>query len=453
MRRSMQRFLIVIPAVVVLTLPFAAPAVAATTSCDLTDGVLNIVSDTTGYDNPIRLATTAQGAVRLEVGPGGEPSVVVCTGNPTVETTETIYISAEGLEPFLRFNLDNSGFVQADGDEIDIHLYLPFVPGPPALFVTANPAGSTLIAGGSGMDINGDGDRDMHWGGETPDVLVMMGNLGNDNLSLAGSPATAVAFPEPSTIRGGEGADILRGGSNVDRIVGGPGNDKMYGGDGDDFVGASSDMPDDLGWGNDLVDGGAGNDELGGGEDNDTLRGGLGNDTFTGGTGTDTATYSTATGPVTATLDGQRNDGQVALAEADLLHADVENIIGSPHADRLTGSTGTARTANRLTGGGDADVLSGLDGEDLLIGGLASDRLLGGTGHDQLRGDAGDDVLLAGAGYDFLYGHDGADDLRGETGPDVLYGAAGNDALNGGPNADECYGGTGRNTRANCEMY
>jgi Ca2+-binding RTX toxin-like protein len=57
------------------------------------------------------------------------------------------------------------------------------------------------------------------------------------------------------------------------------------------------------------------------------------------------------------------------------------------------------------TGGTQAGVISGQEGDDILVGGAVSDRLNGGAGDDAIRGAGGADTLTGGAGKDvFLYG-------------------------------------------------
>jgi len=56
----------------------------------------------------------------------------------------------------------------------------------------------------------------------------------------------------------------------------------------------------------------------------------------------------------------------------------VENLLGSVHADALTGDNG----ANRLEGAAGADTLSGGGGNDTLVGGTGADVMTGGAGAD-----------------------------------------------------------------------
>ncbi len=87
-----------------------------------------------------------------------------------------------------------------------------------------------------------------------------------------------------TTIRGGEGNNIVYAGAGQQDILLGAGDDILHGGAGNDTIGS-------LG-GTDQLFGDAGNDILSGGDDNDTLWGGAGDDTLWGGNGIDTAAFS-----------------------------------------------------------------------------------------------------------------------------------------------------------------
>jgi Ca2+-binding RTX toxin-like protein len=77
---------------------------------------------------------------------------------------------------------------------------------------------------------------------------------------------------------------------------------------------------------------------------------------------------------------------------------------------------------------GKTNSLSGLGGNDLLLGMDQGDTLGGGSGNDLLEG---------GGSGDFLYGNGGQDVLKGGTGQDYLQGDRGNDRLTGGAGSDE----------------
>jgi Ca2+-binding RTX toxin-like protein len=90
--------------------------------------------------------------------------------------------------------------------------------------------------------------------------------------SGAGEDTVSVApiVPEPVTLRGGPGGDLLIAGSSADKLVGGEGNDRLIGGAGADVLFG--------GPGVDLLSGEGGFDLLVGGPGKDILRGGYGKD-------------------------------------------------------------------------------------------------------------------------------------------------------------------------------
>ena len=122
--------------------------------------------------------------------------------------------------------------------------------------------------------------------------------------------------------------------------------------------------------GTDLLAGSAGNDVIVGLEGADLLMGGAGADEIEGGAGRDTATYAGAAAGVVARLNGTGSDGDV--------FTQIENLVGSDHADQLFGDAGD----NDLRGSAGGDTLRGGDGDDRLFGGLGSDLLSGGAGAD-----------------------------------------------------------------------
>ena len=148
------------------------------------------------------------------------------------------------------------------------------------------------------------------------------------------------------------------------------------------------------GGGNDTVNGLGGNDTLKGEDGNDTLLGGIGNDSLDGGLGTDTASYSASLTAVVASLATNS-----ATGEGSDSFLGVENLLGSPKADALTGSAAN----NRLDGGGGADTELGGSGSDTVIGSGGPDTLKGEDGNDTVDskdGVNGNDSLAGGAGTD-----------------------------------------------------
>jgi len=114
----------------------------------------------------------------------------------------------------------------------------------------------------------------------------------------------------------------------------------------------------------------------------------------------------------------------------DLLDAN-QDLIGTSHADSLTGGAGD-------------DTLSGYGGNDTLQGNAGNDLLYGGPGSDLLHGGEGNDTLDPGLGADSAYGDGGDDVLRaGSDGQDMLDGGTGNDSLSASGSQNTLIGGEG----------
>ena len=117
-----------------------------------------------------------------------------------------------------------------------------------------------------------------------------------------------------------------------------------------------------------------------------------------------------------------------------------------------------------LTGGGAADLISALEGDDTVSGLGGGDTIFAGPGDDSILSDAGADVAVGGSGADRIFGGGGNDYLQGEDGDDYLdggkdvdtlegwrgndtvLGGDGNDSISGGAGADSLTGGTGSDT-------
>lgn len=260
-------------------------------------------------------------------------------------------------------------------------------------------------------------------------------------------------------------------------------------GDADFFIGSvSGDIFDGSG-GDDIISGGGGADQIAGGDGDDVLEGGAGADDLNGGGDSVTTDHSALAGDLTGnygdTIRYVGSDAGVTInlatgaasgghAQGDTL-TDIENVIGSRHADTLTGDSGANRLSGLdgndtliggagddvLGGGAGDDTLSGGDGEDNIIGeegadtidgGAGADVIAAGDGNDGVAGGAGEDIIDAGAGADTVHGDAGADQIGGGDGDDTLYGdagddqidaGAGNDTVNGGDGADVIVGGAG----------
>ena len=222
-------------------------------------------------------------------------------------------------------------------------------------------------------------------------------------------PATKEGPPEGSTLYGQRGDDTLSGGTGVDRLWGGKGDDVLMGGAAFDY-----------------------------------LEGGFGADVIDGGEGRDWAGYELSDAGVT--IDLSTGTAQGGHAEGDTLTG-IEFVLGSSHADRLTGDAGL----NILLGGAGADMLDGGAGFDYahyepsdagVTVNLATGTAEGGHAEgDTLTGFEG---VFGSQHADRLIGDDAQNLLRGFGGNDTLAGGAGDDwHLQGGPGADLVDGGAG----------
>ncbi|MFI0847666.1 beta strand repeat-containing protein [Mesorhizobium sp. IMUNJ 23232] len=232
------------------------------------------------------------------------------------------------------------------------------------------------------------------YGGGGKDTLV--GNGGHDVLSGEGGDDFLVASKSTgSTFDGGDGIDWISYESetvgitlNLDGSVnaGGASNDKVYGienvyGSSHDDTITGTDGVDNV------LDGGEGLDKLLGLGGNDTLKGGIGSDTLDGGKGTDTLEggqdddtliVDAAGDIVVEVAGGGAADRVMARASYTLaVDADIEKLTTTSSAGvsaiDLTGNklsqeiAGNAGENTLKDGGGAADVLRGLEGNDTYL--------------------------------------------------------------------------------------
>ncbi|MEP9379136.1 hypothetical protein ABLE91_20655 [Aquabacter sp. CN5-332] len=269
----------------------------------------------------------------------------------------------------------------------------------------------------------------------------------NDDGIIYGTPSSDV-------LEGLSGNDALVGYAGDDRLIGGGGDDQLWGGVGADSLdgGQGRDMavylaskagvtvdlrlagPQESGGeaaGDRLVSienvtGSAHDDILIGNEDDNTLRGGGGADMLDGGDGLrDRASY--AFSPASVDVDLARSGAQAGGdAQGDVL-ANMEDLTGSGHDDRLAGDAHD----NVINGGTGADLIDGRGGAD------TAEYTGSPTGIDvdltrmapQIGGYAQGDILVS---MENLYGSAHDDHIIGDSGVNRLSGAAGNDIIMGG---------------------
>ncbi|WP_157266296.1 beta strand repeat-containing protein [Azohydromonas aeria] len=183
---------------------------------------------------------------------------------------------------------------------------------------------------------------------------------------------------------------------------------------------------------NDSLVGGAGNDTLDGGAGNDTLAGGLGNDTY----------HIESAGKTVVELAGQGTDTVEVTFSYSLNStalANVENLVllGSNSID----ATGNA-LSNRIEGNLANNVLSGLGGNDTLVGGYGQDIASYAASALAVTVDLSQGSATATGKADQLVGIEGAwgsafgDLLKGDAGDNVFRGNGGNETIHGGGGLD-----------------
>lgn len=162
---------------------------------------------------------------------------------------------------------------------------------------------------------------------------------------------------------GTDGTDFLNGGFN-DLL--GDRKDRLYGLGGDDFF-----------FGDGLMYGGPGDEAF-----YATVV--VADDRIDGGAGTDTLDYDNGN------FGGARVDLAAGTSRSffgSYAITGIENVIGSPFADSITGDD----SPNRIEGLGGRDTIDGI-GDDTLWGNGGNDTLIGGSGADVLDGGMGLDT-------------------------------------------------------------
>ncbi|MDY0870996.1 type I secretion C-terminal target domain-containing protein [Dongia rigui] len=374
--------------------------------------------------------------------------------------------------------------------------------------VLTGDAGENIIEGGAGADkINGGDGNDfaaytnasvgvtvdlanlaaqVSAGDAAGDILAnienLLGSAYADTLSGDAKANQLAGELGNDVLNGAAGNDFLQGGDGNDVLSGGAGADTLDGGDGIDvanYLGSTAgvtvnltksvqvstgDAAGDMLYSVENLTGSSFNDKLTGDGSDNVLEGGIGADILNGGSGSDTASYASSTGSITIDLsDSTKISGGDATGDTLV---DIENLIGSTHADTLTGNSGN----NVINGGLGADTLNGGDGTDTasyadstavtvdlsdnshnsgghaagdllfnfenVIGSVFGDSLTGSIGANRLDGGEGNDTLAGGSGGDTLIGGKGDDNLYGDSDGDTLIGGLGHDTLTGGSGSD-----------------
>lgn len=279
-------------------------------------------------------------------------------------------------------------------------------------------AGNDIMDGGIGIDkLFGGAGNDQMWGGDGNDVMMgftasndlkqtlavgetdddlMYGGAGDD-LMLGGFGTDQMwGGIGNDELQGGDGNDQLYGEAGNDRLFGQVGNDIIYGGDGDDFImgfTGTNEVKQTLAAGesdNDFLYGGAGADTIVGGLGNDYIDGGAGADYMEGGQGNDTYIVNSVN-DVILEQSGEGYDTVISSSNY-ILNANIEEL-------RLVEGfnvNGTGNSLNnRIIGNGLDNILDGVTGADVMIGGLGNDTYYVDNVGDQV-------VELAGEGTDTI---------------------------------------------------
>lgn len=250
-------------------------------------------------------------------------------------------------------------------------------------------AGNDVLDGGTGVDkLNGGLGDDSYYVDQQGDTIYEAAGEGTDSVFASASfylwanveNLTLVAGTAAQFGVGNELANIITGNGGDNLLIGHQGNDTIYGGAGNDWIYGQED--------NDILWGGAGTDYLVGDDGNDVLHGedGAGEQDFLYGWAGDDTYYVDAQNDFTFENAGGGTDIVYANIAGGTyyLFDNVENLV-------LLGTT--------LYGVGNAlaNVITGSDATNWLLGGAGNDRIDGGKGNDALYGEAGADTFVFGA--------------------------------------------------------
>jgi Ca2+-binding RTX toxin-like protein len=314
-------------------------------------------------------------------GGGGADTIYGGSGTDTAEYTD----SSTGVTVSLLTGLGYGGTAEGDTlssiENLTGSVHGDTLVGNDGINVLNGGSGDDILKGGGGADtLNGGNDNDILKGGGGADTLN--GGSGNDTASYTeSSTGVFVDLGSGTTANGDAQGDVL---NSIENLTGSAHNDNLWGNNGANVL-RGMDGNDTLkgfggadtlwgGEGNDSLYGGDGADTLRGENGNDMLNGGAGNDTMIGGNGDDTY-YVDSDSDIVTELAGQGTDTVFSSANAHFMTANVENLsldtdsdtgvygIGNAQANAIFGNVND----NILDGGGSADQLNGMGGNDTFI--------------------------------------------------------------------------------------
>src|SRR5262245_19842262 len=450
---------------------------------DVSTGDPDVVTSiwTTADSNGTSLDDVLDGSAGPDVLSGG-------LGNDTYYVYEgsdaVIENAGEGIDRVLAFthfslpdnveNLDLLGVadLQGDGNEL-----ANTITGNEGSNLLDGRAGADIMKGGLGNDVyivDNAGDTVTENAAEGADQVFSTAHFALsadvENLILQGNAdLQGYGNDLANTLIGNAGNNLLDGRAGADVMAGGAGNDVYVVDDGGDQVIESAGEGTDAvfaivdhalaanvetlvlqgmgnlsGTGNSLANsiyGNAGDNTLNGRGGADIMSGGAGNDTY----------FVDDAGDQVIEGAGQGTDAVLSTAHF-VLSANVETLMLQGNAD-LQGY-----------GNGDANMLTGNAGSNLLDRRGGADVMLGGAGNDVYFVDNAGDMVVenAGEGNDAVFSTahfalsanvetlvlQGSADLQGYGNGDanMLYGNAGSNLLDGRGGADAMFGGAGNDT-------
>lgn len=398
----------------------ATRAEAATTCAHSVPGLLEV--HMSAHTDQAALSTAA-GAIRVV----GRANVAACDGAPaTTASIDTVLVVDESDNPSTPAVNDGDTYVEIfepasfapgktvePGEISEIEFLVDTKAGDDRL-TAGGATAHLLVAGNDGVSWTSDGDRDML--GMPFDSLALFGGPGPDYLSAHGTHGTGAPLSTAKSVT----------------LVGGEGNDDLHGGDGPT---------------GDSLNGEAGADAMIGYDGPDRLSPEEGADTLQGGTGSDTVYFEDAPAGVRVDLTNVQpqdtGEGLDAIGQ-------IENVVGSQHADTLLGDAGT-------------NVFDGDDGDDTFEGRGGADELRGGAGSDTASYASAPGAVTAdlsqttqpGEGDRFfsvesLTGSAFADTLTGNVVGNGIDGGAGADVVAAGAGADAVQVRDGEGDRVSC---
>jgi RTX calcium-binding nonapeptide repeat (4 copies) len=425
----------------------AAPAHSAV-GC-LRGGAVLAVTVTEGSDVRLSVGDLGGGVHPIVVFPDNSDIPVACTnGSGTTNTINTIQVidgtvgGGSTLEIVDPVAFAPGADAEPAGDPAEIEFVGNLGDGVDALRLQGGLVRDRFRAGTDGVNLNVDAEPPANQDPEITtagiDVVTMLGGDGNDELSLQGGAGTGDASPLPGSLFGQQGNDLLDGNEAQNIMSADIGDDQLLGRGGDDFIAPNlGDDTADAGTGDDEfvssaelgvrldlalsgpqntgegVDTVTGFEDVIGGDSNDVVRGTDGandfilaegddivegrggDDTFSFGEegdleGADTVSYASAPAGVTVNL-GSADPQDTGGAGVDTFFVAPDFVIGSEFADTLMGTA----VRNIITGGGGADTISALDGDDRL-------ELRDGTGDSGDCGPGNDTAIADLEGTDTL---------------------------------------------------